>query len=182
MIYPIVLYGDPVLRKKCDRIYRDELDVKTLANDMFETMMKADGIGLAAPQIGISKQIFVVDGSSLEDEEMASFKKVFINPILNHEKGELWEFEEGCLSIPNVRGGVNRKSTIEITFYDENWVKRTETFKGMQARVIQHEYDHIQGKLFVDYLSSLKRKLIKNKLSEINKGNTDVSYEVKRTS
>ena len=182
MIYPIVLYGDPVLRKKCEMINRDELDVKTLANDMFETMNKADGIGLAAPQIGISKQIFVVDGSALEDEEMASFKKVFINPILNHEEGEFWEFEEGCLSIRNVRGGINRKSSIELTFYDENWVKRTEAFKGMRARVIQHEYDHIQGKLFIDYLSSLKRKLIKNKLSEITKGNTDVSYEVKRPS
>ncbi len=179
MIYPIVLYGDPVLRKKCDKINKDDLDIKNLANDMFETMAKADGIGLAAPQIGISKQIFVVDGSTLEDEEMASFKRVFINPVLYHE-GDLWEFEEGCLSIPNVRGGVNRKSTIEITYYDENWVKRTEAFKGMQARIIQHEYDHIQGKLFVDYFSSLKRKLIKNKLLEISKGNTDVSYEVKR--
>jgi peptide deformylase len=143
-------------------------------------MSSADGIGLAAPQIGISKKIFVVDGSSLEDEEMSSFKKVFINPVLNNESGELWEFEEGCLSIPNVRGGVNRKSSIELTFFDENWNKITEVFKGMQARVIQHEYDHIQGKLFIDYLSPLKKKLIKNKLTEISKGNCEVSYKVKK--
>ena len=182
MIYPIVLYGDNVLREKCTEIKMGDLDIKSLVNDMFETMTDADGIGLAAPQIGISKKLFVVDGSSLEDEEMTSFKKVFINPVLNNEDGDLWEFEEGCLSIPHIRGGVNRKSSIEITFFDENWNKKTEVFKGMQARVIQHEYDHIQGKLFIDYLSPLKKKLIKNKLSEITKGNTEVGYEVKRPS
>ena len=174
MIYPIVLYGDNVLREKCTEIKMGDLDIKSLVNDMFETMTDADGIGLAAPQIGISKKLFVVDGSSLEDEEMTSFKKVFINPVLNNEDGDLWEFEEGCL-----RGGVNRKSSIEITFFDENWNKKTEVFKGMQARVIQHEYDHIQGKLFIDYLSPLKKKLIKNKLSEITKGNCEVKYKVK---
>jgi|TARA_B100000902_G_scaffold399523_1_gene470790 peptide deformylase len=180
MIYPIILYGDAVLRDKCAEIERGDIDIKSLVDDMFETMSSADGIGLAAPQIGISKKIFVVDGSSLEDEEMSSFKKVFINPVLNNESGELWEFEEGCLSIPNVRGGVNRKSSIELTFFDENWNKITEVFKGMQARVIQHEYDHIQGKLFIDYLSPLKKKLIKNKLTEISKGNCEVSYKVKK--
>ncbi|MBV20485.1 MAG: peptide deformylase [Cytophagia bacterium] len=180
MIYPIILYGDTVLRDKCAEIERGDIDIKSLVDDMFETMSSADGIGLAAPQIGISKKIFVVDGSSLEDEEMSSFKKVFINPVLNNESGELWEFEEGCLSIPNVRGGVNRKSSIELTFFDENWNKITEVFKGMQARVIQHEYDHIQGKLFIDYLSPLKKKLIKNKLTEISKGNCEVSYKVKK--
>ena len=179
MIYPIVLYGDNVLREKCTEIKMGDLDIKSLVNDMFETMADADGIGLAAPQIGISKKLFVVDGSSLEDEEMTSFKKVFINPVLNNEDGDLWEFEEGCLSIPHIRGGVNRKSSIEITFFDENWNKKTEVFKGMQARVIQHEYDHIQGKLFIDYLSPLKKKLIKNKLLEITKGNCEVKYKVK---
>lgn len=179
MIYPIVLYGDNVLREKCTEIKMGDLDIKSLVNDMFETMADADGIGLAAPQIGISKKLFVVDGSSLEDEEMTSFKKVFINPVLNNEDGDLWEFEEGCLSIPHIRGGVNRKSSIEITFFDENWNKKTEVFKGMQARVIQHEYDHIQGKLFIDYLSPLKKKLIKNKLLEITKGNCEVRYKVK---
>lgn len=179
MIYPITLYGDSVLRQACENIVKGELDVINLSNDMFETMSQADGIGLAAPQIGISKRIFVVDGTSLEDEEMSSFKKVFINPIILKENGDDWEFEEGCLSIPGVRGGVFRKSEILIRYFDENWTEKEEIFIGMKARIIQHEYDHIEGKLFVDYLSSIKRKLIKNKLSEISKGNYEVSYKVK---
>ena len=179
MIYPITLYGDSVLRQACENIVKGEIDVINLSNDMFETMSQADGIGLAAPQIGISKRIFVVDGTSLEDEEMSSFKKVFINPIILEENGDDWEFEEGCLSIPGVRGGVFRKSEILIRYFDENWTEKEEIFIGMKARIIQHEYDHIEGKLFVDYLSSIKRKLIKNKLSEISKGNYEVSYKVK---
>ena len=110
---------------------------------------------------------------------MSSFKKVFINPKIEDEEGDEWEFEEGCLSIPGIRGGVLRKPDITISYFDENWIKRKERFSGMKARIIQHEYDHIQGKLFVDYLSPLKRKLIKNKLSEISKGNCDVSYQIK---
>ena len=132
-------------------------------------MSQADGIGLAAPQIGISKRIFVVDGTTLEDKEMTSFKKVFINPVILGEDGDEWEFEEGCLSIPGVRGGVFRKSDILIRYFDENWNEIEESYSGMKARIIQHEYDHIDGKLFVDYFSPIKRKLIKNKLSEISK-------------
>ena len=165
MIYPITLYGDSVLREACENIVKGETDVLNLSSDMFETMIQADGIGLAAPQIGISKRIFVVDGTSLEDDEMSSFKKVFINPIILEEDGDEWEFEEGCLSIPGVRGGVFRKSEILIRYFDENWNEKEESYNGMKARIIQHEYDHIEGKLFVDYLSSIKRKLIKNKLS-----------------
>ncbi|MEL0009313.1 MAG: peptide deformylase [Flammeovirgaceae bacterium] len=179
MIYPITLYGDSVLREACENIVKGETDVLNLSSDMFETMIQADGIGLAAPQIGISKRIFVVDGTSLEDEEMSSFKKVFINPIILEEDGDEWEFEEGCLSIPGVRGGVFRKSEILIRYFDENWNEKEESYDGMKARIIQHEYDHIEGKLFVDYLSSIKRKLIKNKLSEISKGNCEVAYKVK---
>ena len=179
MIYPITLYGDSVLREACENIVKGETDVLNLSSDMFETMIQADGIGLAAPQIGISKRIFVVDGTSLEDEEMSSFKKVFINPIIIEEDGDEWEFEEGCLSIPGVRGGVFRKSEILIRYFDENWNEKEESYNGMKARIIQHEYDHIEGKLFVDYLSSIKRKLIKNKLSEISKGNCEVAYKVK---
>lgn len=179
MIYPITLYGDSVLREACENIVKGETDVLNLSSDMFETMIQADGIGLAAPQIGISKRIFVVDGTSLEDEEMSSFKKVFINPIILEEDGDEWEFEEGCLSIPGVRGGVFRKSEILIRYFDENWNEKEESYNGMKARIIQHEYDHIEGKLFVDYLSSIKRKLIKNKLSEISKGNCEVAYKVK---
>ncbi len=179
MIYPITLYGDSVLREACENIVKGELDVLNLSNDMFETMSQADGIGLAAPQIGISKRIFVVDGTSLDDDEMSFFKKVFINPTILEEEGDEWEFEEGCLSIPGVRAGVFRKSEILIRYFDENWIEKEERYTGMKARVIQHEYDHIEGKLFVDYLSSIKRKLIKNKLSEISKGNCEVSYKVK---
>ena len=179
MIYPITLYGDSVLREECKKIIKGEVDVINLSNDMFETMSQADGIGLAAPQIGISKRIFVVDGTTLEDKEMSSFKKVFINPVILGEDGDEWEFEEGCLSIPGVRGDVFRKSDILIRYFDENWNEIEESYSGMKARIIQHEYDHINGKLFVDYFSPIKRKLIKNKLSEISKGKCDVSYKVK---
>ena len=178
MIYPIVLYGNPVLREKAVEIVKGEIDVKKLSEDMFETMHKADGIGLAAPQIGISKRIFVVDGSILEDEDMRGFQEVFINPIIESETGDGWEFEEGCLSIPSIRGAVSRKSNIIINYFDEKWNHKTKEFDGMRARVIQHEYDHINGKLFVDYLPSLKRKLLKNKLSEILRGKVDVNYNV----
>lgn len=179
MIYPIILYGSSVLRKKADEIKRDETDVKKLSDDMFETMENADGIGLAAPQIGISKRIFVVDGTMLEDEKMKNFKKVFINPKIISESGEDWGFEEGCLSIPSIRENISRKTDIEITYFDENWNQFTDHFDGMRARVIQHEYDHIQGKLFTDYLPSLKRKLLANKLNEISKGKCEVNYQVK---
>ncbi len=180
MIYPITLYGDSVLRRKADEIIEGEIDVSRLADDMFETMHNADGIGLAAPQIGISKRIFVVDGSMLEDEHMKNFKQVFINPVMEEESGELWDFEEGCLSIPNVRGEVARKSIIKITYFDESWQKKTEEFDSMRARVVQHEFDHIEGKLFVDYLSPIKKKLLKSKMSEIMKGKVDVNYKVKK--
>ena len=179
MIYPIILYGSSVLRKIADEIKRDETDVKKLSDDMFETMENADGIGLAAPQIGISKRIFVVDGTMLEDENMKNFKKVFINPKIISESGEDWGFEEGCLSIPSIRENISRKTDIEITYFDENWNQFTDHFDGMRARVIQHEYDHIQGKLFTDYLPSLKRKLLANKLNEISKGKCEVNYKVK---
>ena len=180
MIYPIELYGNSVLRERALEIVKGEVDVKKLSEDMFETMHNADGIGLAAPQIGISKRIFVVDGSMLEDEEMKDFKEVFINPTIESETGEAWEFEEGCLSIPGVRGGVSRKSNIQITYFDEEWNKKNKEYDGMRARVIQHEFDHINGKLFVDYLPSLKKKLLKNKLSEILRGKVDVNYNVKK--
>ena len=180
MIYPIELYGNSVLRERAVEIVKGEVDVKKLSEDMFETMHNADGIGLAAPQIGILKRIFVVDGSMLEDEEMKDFKEVFINPTIESETGDAWEFEEGCLSIPAVRGGVSRKSNIHITYFDEEWNKKNKEYDGMRARVIQHEFDHINGKLFVDYLPSLKRKLLKNKLSEILRGKVDVNYNVKK--
>ena len=179
MIYPITLYGDSVLREECKKIIKGEVDVINLSNDMFETMSQADGIGLAAPQIGISKRIFVVDGTTLEDEEMTSFKKVFINPVILGEDGDEWEFEEGCLSIPGVRGGVFRKSDILIRYFDENWNEIEESYSGMKARIIQHEYDHIEGVLFIDKISALRKRMIKRKLLDISKGNISTEYRMK---
>ena len=179
MIYPITLYGDSVLREACENIVKGELNVLNLSNDMFETMSQADGIGLAAPQIGISKRIFVVDGTSLDDDEMSFFKKVFINPTILEEEGDEWEFEEGCLSIPGVRAGVFRKSEILIRYFDENWIEKEERYTGMKARVIQHEYDHIEGVLFTDYLKPLRKRLIKGKLGSIERGDISIDYPMK---
>lgn len=178
MIYPIVMYGDPVLRQRAKEIAAGT-DVKQLVADMFETMYGANGIGLAAPQIGKGIRLFVIDGSSLEDEEgMEDFKKVFINPRLLEEEGTAWEFEEGCLSIPNIREKVSRKEKLKVRYYDEDWSLHEEEYDGMKARIIQHEYDHIEGKLFVDYLTPLKKRLLKGKLADISKGKVDTEYRI----
>lgn len=179
MIYPIVLYGDPVLRQKAKDIEKGT-DLKQLVEDMFETMHGANGIGLAAPQIGKAIRLFVVDGRTLEEEEedMEEFRKVFVNPVILDEVGEPWDFEEGCLSIPNIREKVSRKEELTIRYFDENWNPHEETYDGMKARIIQHEYDHIEGKLFVDYLTPLKKKLLKGKLTDISKGKVDTEYRI----
>lgn len=178
MIYPIFLYGSSILKTKSSLVNKNDIDIRKFAKDMFETMKSSDGIGLAAPQIGKSIRIFVVDGSSLNDPEMSNFKKVFVNPKIIREDGNEWEFEEGCLSIPLIKEKINRKSIVEIEYYDENWNFYKEIFDGMKARIIQHEYDHLEGILFTDYLSSLKKKLIKNKLLQISKGRVDVDYKI----
>ena len=179
MVYPIVVYGDPVLRKRAQDIEKNT-DVKTLVADMFETMYAANGIGLAAPQIGKGIRLFVVDGTSLEEEEedMTTFKKAFINPLILEEDGEPWEFEEGCLSIPNIRENVARPEIVKIRYYDESWNLKEELYNGVKARIIQHEYDHIEGKLFIDYLSPLKKRLLKGKLADISKGAVDTEYRI----
>ncbi len=178
MIYPIVMYGDPVLRQRAVDIEKGT-DLKQLAEDMFETMSAASGIGLAAPQIGKSIRLFVVDGTVLEDEPgMEDFKKVFVNPLLIEEKGTPWEFEEGCLSIPAIREKVSRKAELKIRYYDLNWELKEESYDGMKARIIQHEYDHIEGKMFVDYLTPLKKRLLKGKLADISKGKVDTEYRI----
>jgi peptide deformylase len=178
MIYPIVMYGDPVLRQKAKDI-EEGTDMRQLIDDMYETMHGASGIGLAAPQIGKAIRLFIVDGTQLEDEEqMQDFKKVFINPVMLEELGEAWEFEEGCLSIPNIREKVSRKGELRIKYHDENWELHEEEYDGMKARIIQHEYDHIEGKLFVDYLTPLKKKLLKGKLADISKGKVDTEYRI----
>ena len=181
MIYPIVAYGSSILRKECVEI--DELndEIKRLINDMFETMYDADGVGLAAPQIGKNLRLFVIDASPFsEDEpELENFKKVFINPELISESGKKWSFKEGCLSIPGVREEVSRHETLVLNYLDENFVEHEETFSGLAARVIQHEYDHIEGILFTDKINTLKRQLIKGKLNDIAKGKFNADYKMK---
>ncbi len=189
MILPIVAYGDPVLKKEAEEIDEKYPDLSKLISDMFDTMYHAKGVGLAAPQIGKSIRLFIVDGSPFADEEddepdpraegISDFKKVFINPIIEEESGEKWSFQEGCLSIPKIRENVFRQEKVLITYFDENWVFHEETFDGYAARIIQHEYDHIEGILFTDHLSMLKRKLLTKKLTNISKGVIPVEYKMK---
>ena len=188
MILPITAYGDPVLRKKAKEISEDYPKLKELIENMWETMYGAYGVGLAAPQVGLPIRIFLVDTSPFaEDEELseeeknelAGLKKVFINARILEESGDEWAFNEGCLSIPDIREDVFRKPEIKIEYYDEDFNKHVEEYKGIAARVIQHEYDHIEGILFTDKLSSLKKRLIKGKLSNISKGKIQVDYRMK---
>ncbi len=187
MILPIRAYGDPVLKKVCQVIQPDYPQLNQLIDDMFETMVQAHGIGLAAPQIGLDIRLFIVDVSPLasdEDyveikDELKKFKKVFINPVIIKEEGEMWKFNEGCLSIPEVREDISRHSVITIEYFDENFVKKTETYQDIRARVIQHEYDHIEGVLFTDKLSVLKKKMVKGKLNNISAGNVNVDYKIR---
>lgn len=178
MIYPIVAYGHPVLKKQAEEIEEGKIDVVELANDMFETMHHASGIGLAAPQIGKSIRMFVADAAPLEDEEIGDWKQVFINPEIIEEYGDDWAFEEGCLSIPNIREDVIRPEKLKIRFFDENWQEHEEEYDGMLARIIQHEYDHIEGILFTDHLSAFKKRLLKSKLTNISKGDIKVDYRM----
>ncbi len=179
MIYPIVLYGDPVLKKRARDIEKDELDINQLVSDMFETMYSANGVGLAAPQIGLSIKLFVIDSTPMEEDESKGIKKAFINPEILEEVGKEWPFEEGCLSIPGIREDVDRLQKIKIKYLDEDWNERIDEFDEVVARIIQHEYDHIEGILFTDHLSAFKKRLIKGKLSNISKGKVDIDYRVK---
>ncbi|MEY8021220.1 peptide deformylase [Muriicola sp. SD30] len=188
MILPIVAYGDPVLRKVGAEIEEDYQGLKTLIENMWETMYNANGVGLAAPQIGLPIRLFLVDTSPFaEDDELTEaeqkklkdFKKVFINAEMLDETGELWPFNEGCLSIPDIREDVSRNDTITLRYQDENFKEHTESFDGILARVIQHEYDHIQGILFTDKVSSLKKRLLKGKLNNISKGKIQVDYKMR---
>jgi peptide deformylase len=142
-------------------------------------MYESNGIGLAAPQIGLPIRLFVVDGTDIEDIKPKGFKQVFINATIEEEFGNEWDFEEGCLSIPNVRANVKRKGELTIHFFDENWEEHSQTFDGMAARIIQHEYDHIEGILFTDHLNVVKKRMIKSKLGEISRGKVSVDYKMK---
>ena len=188
MIYPIVAFGAPVLRKVCEKIEPGEIDVKKISEDMFETMYAASGVGLAGPQVGLGYKIFVVDGEIINkgaestdeiDETLIGFKKTFINAEIIEEKGQKWAFEEGCLSIPGIRADVMRQETLIIRYVDVDFVEHTEEYSGMAARIIQHEYDHIQGVLFTDLIAPLKKQMLKKKLGQIQKGIVDADYRMK---
>jgi peptide deformylase len=182
MIYPIVAIGDPVLKKKAVDIEKDYPKLDELIADMYATMYKASGVGLAAPQIGLSIRLFIVDGAPFqddEDKEVKNFKKIFINPKITKEEGEKWPFQEGCLSIPGIREDVRRHSTVHITYYDAAFNKYEETYTGMSARIIQHEYDHVEGILFTDHLTPLKKRLLKSRIDGITHGKVDVDYRMK---
>lgn len=188
MILPIVGYGDPVLREKCQDITPDYPELKQLVSDMYDTMYNAYGVGLAAPQVGLKIRLFVVDAkpfgeddelSPEEQERLKNFKKTFINARILKEEGEEWCFNEGCLSIPEVREDVYRPERITIEYYDEDFNKHTDVYDGLIARVIQHEYDHIEGVLFTDRISSLKKRLIQKKLQNIMEGKTRPDYKMR---
>ncbi|MFC3199650.1 peptide deformylase [Parapedobacter deserti] len=181
MKLPIIAYGDPVLKRKGIEIDKDYPDLQDLIANMYETMYAAHGVGLAAPQIGRSIRLFVIDASPFADDEpsLKDFKRVFINAEMLDESGEKWLFNEGCLSIPEIREDVGRYPDIRIRYVDENWVDHEKTFTGLAARIIQHEYDHIEGKLFTEKLSPLRKAMIKSKLDAISRGQVDVDYKMK---
>ncbi len=189
MILPIVAYGHPVLRKECIEIDETYPDLKNLIEDMWETLYHSNGVGLAAPQVNHAIRLFLVETKQLaeaaEDDpehndpyEGEAIKEVFINPEIIATGGTPYKFNEGCLSIPKIREDISRDATVTINYLDENFVEHEKTFDGMTARVILHEYDHIEGVLFIDYLSPLKRKILKGKLNDISKGKTKVDYRM----
>ena len=179
MIYPIVAYGNPILKKEAVEITEGE-DISALIKDMFSTMENANGVGLAAPQINKGVRLFVIDSNLMldEDTEEKGVRRAFINPIILDEYGDAYSFEEGCLSIPEVRAEVIRPEKLTLEYYDENWNLKEEEFSGLTARVIQHEYDHLEGILFVDYLKGLKKRMVKSKLVDISKGKVSTDYRM----
>ena len=184
MILPVIAYGDPVLKKKADEIDENYPNLKELIENMFETMYASNGVGIAAPQIGRSIRLFVIDASAVAEGEdgdpsCEDFKRVFINPIIFEESGTEWSCEEGCLSIPRIREEVKRKPNLKIEYYDENWELYEEELEGFAARVVQHEYDHIEGILFTDRINPLRKQLLKGKLRDIQKGNINTDYRMK---
>lgn len=183
MILPIIAYGDAVLRKQTEEIDANYPDLNQLISDMFETMENSKGVGLAAPQIGLPIRLFIVDTAGFNEDgehpELADFKRVFINPIIIEETGKEWKFEEGCLSIPGIREEVARKPNLTIEYYNQNFELVEEKLDGLAARVVQHEYDHIEGVLFIDKINPLKKQLLKGKLNAITKGEIKVNYRMK---
>lgn len=181
MLLPIYAYGQPILKRKALPISKEYPDLSALIQNMWDTMYHASGVGLAAPQIGLGIRVFVVDTQQMmkDEDHSKGIKLVFINPEIVEESGKLWSYEEGCLSIPNIRGDVERLENIKIKFLDEDFIEHEADFGGINARVIQHEYDHLEGKLFIEKLSPLKKKLIQRKLENIKKGKVATEYRLK---
>ncbi len=179
MKLPIVAYGDPVLRKRGIDIDKSYPNLTQLIADMFETMYAAHGVGLAAPQVGFGIRLFVIDAKEFNEAKLPNFKKVFINAHIVEESGDKWAFNEGCLSIPDVREDVDRKPKIRVQYLDENFVAYDEIYDGTAARIIQHEYDHIEGKLFVDYLNPVRKRMLQTRLMAISRGQVNVEYKMK---
>lgn len=178
MIYPVTIIGNPTLRKRAENISKDSPQLDEIIENMWETMYSSDGVGLAAPQINKSIRLIVIDGEPMaEDEEsLVGFKKVFINPTIIETWGDEFLFNEGCLSIPGIREDISRPSELKLKYYDTDFNEHIEDFKGVAARIIQHEYDHLEGVLFTDRVSAFRKKLIKGKLKAISKGQYDASY------
>ena len=181
MIKPVYGYGNSVLRKHAQEIDANYEDLQILIDTMFETMNISDGVGLAAPQIGLSIRLFIIDATSMADDypEAKDFKKVFINPEIIELSGEKWGFVEGCLSVPGIREEISRPSHVTLKYYDESFTEHQETFFGINARIIQHEYDHLKGKLFIDHVHPLRKKLLHKRLVSIEKGTVPVDYRMK---
>ncbi len=186
MIRPIVAYGDPVLKRAGDPVdlEGDTSWLQELIDDMYETLYNAHGVGLAAPQVGESLRLFITDASAYADQEeemepLRDFKEAFINPEIVEEDGEDWSFEEGCLSIPGIREEVDRSPLVRIRYYDRDLQLQDKRYQGLAARIVQHEYDHIEGTLFTEHLGPLKKRLIKRKLKDISEGKVDVDYRMR---
>ena len=177
----IIAYGTPILKQKAKAITKDYPDLKKLISDMKDTMYKASGVGIAAPQVNLSIRLFVVDSTLIidEDDDEVGIKETFINATMLEEEGKEWTFEEGCLSIPGIRTDIDRKPNIKIHYFDEKWKEHTKVFSGTTARVIQHEYDHIEGILFTDHLKPLKKRMLKKRLNNITLGKVDIDYKMK---
>jgi peptide deformylase len=181
MILPVYVYGQPILRKVAVDVTKDYEGLNQFIANMWETMYKSDGVGLAAPQVGKAIRIFVIDGSPMQEDDpsLSNFKKVFINAHMIERSGDDVAFTEGCLSLPNLREEVLRPPMVKLSYYDENWQHHEDTFEGIAARIVQHEYDHLDGIMFIDHISALRRQLLKGKLTAISKGKVDVAYKIK---
>lgn len=181
MVLPVYVYGMSVLRKRAQEIDQDYEGLSELIDNMFETMYYSEGVGLAAPQVGLSIRLIVIDAERMEyDEEpdLKEFKRVLINPIMLDETGDKWAFSEGCLSIPNIREDVSRPSRINVEYYNENWELVEEELDGVKARIVQHEYDHLEGRLFTDKINPLRKKLIAPRLKAISRGRAECDYKI----